>query len=222
MNNPEPEIFWSWFNDNQQSLRDGFMDTCIPSPGDDHQALMERAQALMEQIFAAVQKYDERLFPFGGIASDGKMELIITAEGQAEAFDSVRSLIANAPDNEDWRFIALKPLADMAGGIATADGSVEFNSLSFALVNSQRTEGTLNLLVILDSDELEVTDAEGFATINLLESILGEEDLTLRIDDLQIGTSAQVTEQTGGSIKTSPISELAGEFDSLIAAMPSN
>ena len=116
------ESFWTWFNDNQQSLRDGFLDTCIPSPADDQQAVLKKAQALMDQIFEAVQKYDERLYPFGGIAADGKMELIITAEGQVDAFDSVRSLIAKAPNDEQWRFTALKPRMGMAGDVATADG----------------------------------------------------------------------------------------------------
>ena len=100
--------------------------------------------------------------------------------------------------------------------------AVEFDKLSFAMTQSRETTGTLNLLVILESDDTEVTDAEGFATVNLLESILGEEDLALRIDHRQIVTSAGIAEQTDRKIKTSPISKLADEFDELIAGLTSN
>lgn len=92
----DPAVFWIWFADNQARFR--------TASGDEK-------ERLLDETLERLQAYSEDLYFEVGGAPGEPIELVVTAEGVAEAFGAVRALIAAAPAIEGWRFVALKPPA---------------------------------------------------------------------------------------------------------------
>ncbi|VUD58544.1 hypothetical protein TDB9533_02449 [Thalassocella blandensis] len=84
--------FWTWFK-KDLTLIESF------TPGDEE---------ILDLILHNLHRYNENLFFELGDMQKNK-ELVITAEGNIEHFDSVERLVNCAPELKDWTFTAFKP-----------------------------------------------------------------------------------------------------------------
>jgi len=89
-----PASFWQWFQANESRFRD------IEVP---------EKEELLDEFMEQLHEFSDDLwFELGG-HPDGPRELIITAEGNLDAFHEVRRLIGAAPLVPGWELIAFKP-----------------------------------------------------------------------------------------------------------------
>lgn len=84
--------FWQWFLKRQERI----------------EAFKEGSDQVIDELLSQLHKYNKHLFLELSVNSEIK-ELVITAEGDTEQFESVRNLIAKAPSLKNWKFTAFKP-----------------------------------------------------------------------------------------------------------------
>lgn len=179
--------FWSWFAKNQSVLVNEFGDF------DDHvepsREAVERIENILGEMTETLHKYDERLYPLCGLTPFGRIELIVTAMGDAEAFESADTLIDAAPDSEDWIFTSLKPRipgAELGLEVHTMDGKAGPDNIQFAI---READGERILVLVFDIEQDEVDEETAFIGLNLVEGLLGEQDLATGFDAIEAVTS---------------------------------
>lgn len=148
------ETFWSWFTQESQALREL-----------DPDAIAERIGAALEAEVGplGVEVSDEE--------EDGALDVVITAHRQALHFDTVKALVAKAPEVAGFRFIALKP-ANGFDFTLEVDG-VELDASALRFEPMLGTAG-VGLKVYLPDAAARDEDVKDLIWL-LLESGLGEE-----------------------------------------------
>jgi hypothetical protein len=152
------EEFWSWVKENRKNFVD------------------ESCEKYLDEFLMHLHIYDENLFfEIGG--NDDEREIIITALGNKEHFDSVYKLVGAAPVIEHWKITALKPAVSYQDRqfIANYYG-VELNTekMNFIpLVNSSKPN-LMGLRVLVNNfDQLKYeTFYEG--AVMVINTIVGE------------------------------------------------
>lgn len=194
--------FWTWFAERQDRLAGLLAET--GATGATTPALV----TFLDELTAALARYDDRIFPFCGIAADGVCELIFTAEGNAAAFPSVHRLVAAAPRDARWRFIPLKPRQVVSGPIAGTKARLDTDTIRYYL----NLEGDKPFILLLtpDLDTAHFEEAQ-FLGAMLLDSMLGEEDFARYVAGVAVVTLERF-EQTWGHAGE-PFANLLAEFD---------
>ncbi len=207
--------FWDWFGQHQQILVDEFNDVNVDLSDDEDgvaQQTFSRVEKVLDEMMVHLHKYDQRLFPYCGFSPEGEIELIVTAEGNVEAFESAYELIDEAPDYEGWKIMALKPravgLADDFE-IRTQEGEVVPGSIQYSII---KMEQETILLLVMESDEDEIAEEDAYMGVNLVEALLGEQDLATGFDAIDIVTTARY-EQLDQQWPLADLSSLTREFD---------
>lgn len=212
MSDTKSKAFWDWFAANQQVLAKEFTDLEDVDENDISEVTYAKVESVLGQMMEELHKYDDRLFPFCGLTDDGKVELIITAEGNVEAFSSAHSIVNAAPDFEKWDVIALKPrVGDPNDGFAiySTDGNVDDEMISYTIV---KANGENALLLVVPSKKDEPEEEAAFMAINMVESLLGEHDLATGFDAIDIITSKRF-EELDQDWQLKEVTELPAEYD---------
>lgn len=84
--------FWQWFLKHQNRI----------------ESFREGNDQVIDELLTQLHKYNKNLYLEISTNSEIK-ELVITAEGDSTQFESVRNLIAQAPNLKNWKFTAFKP-----------------------------------------------------------------------------------------------------------------
>ncbi len=173
---PKSVQFWTWFARNAEQLRHDFADAEAP----------EQIASVVERIRAELHRYDERLFPLIGLDEDDRPELIITAEGDAQAFLSVFELMKTAPKFEDWQIVPLKPRIGTCEGFRSIEVDGEELTLDDTrfVMSSNGTEVELAILIDDYADEAE--ERFRYMATTLVECLIGERDLATRVNALDV------------------------------------
>lgn len=198
--------FWGWFDEHKDWLREGPELALVRHGERATEALNER----MSELLRSLHRYDKRLMPLYGIADDGMAELIVTAEGQTEAFDRVFDLISQAPAFADWRIIPLKPRQPLP---ATLDGEtvkLDCEALHYALQADQNGKAAVLLLTEQATDD-NFIELQHLA-MKLAEVIFGEEDMALRVGQVAMVSHGRFA-VASPSTRIRPIECLVPEFD---------
>lgn len=132
----------------------------------------------------------DQLFFLTGGNQDGKMDLIITAEGNEEYFFLVESLVREAPSLENWNIIAFK---QPTGKSIIGYKDIELNSEEIyfdPLENKASSQIGLRLYVNnYDSDsKSDFLNAAYW----MLDSILGEKSVALDIGYVDVADLSSV------------------------------
>lgn len=178
------QTFWNWFS--QAKNKYLFIKDVNEKERD----------KLMGEFISELHKYDEHIFfEMGGRPGEKKMELIITAEGIKEHFQSVEYLVENAPEFEDWEVIAFKP--PMGTGFTARYQGYEFDpeKTIFIPLYSEAEPDSVGIMVCYPeyTEKERSTFLKG--TYLMLDVILGEKSTTLDIDYLEVGeTPADIGE----------------------------
>jgi hypothetical protein len=140
------------------------------------------AEAAAEVLDHGVAAIDERL---GAEVSDvdGTRQVVVTAGGDAEAFELARRLVAAAPALPGWSFVALRPAQGFDFEV-TAGGMVfDAKALSFQPLSEQEAPTQLAIRLLVPNPQLEEWSELG---LQIIETGLGEE-AAARIGYLEIG-----------------------------------
>jgi hypothetical protein len=170
------EVFWKWFKDNQAIVE-------AYKPGDEH---------TLENL----HKYNSSLFFEFSINSEPK-ELIITAEGDPEHFDSVISLVSSAPNIEGWKFIAFK-LAHGFDFITKYEG-VDYNpkEIWFLPLISKSNPSAIGLRMGIPSYDADLHQHSKSAMYIVLDGGIGEKKVIEHIHHLETGPLPKDPEAEG-------------------------
>ncbi|MDW3646586.1 MAG: hypothetical protein R8P61_05980 [Bacteroidia bacterium] len=167
------ERFWKWFAKNQQQF------LFITSVS------VEEKDRMLNEFLEELHKYDENLyFEMGGHPDDQKVELIITAEGNIEAFPSVELLVGKAPSFESWEVIAFKP--PMGTGFTTEYGGYSFDpeKILFIPLKNPDNPQAIGLKVCYPDYREEDRNIFINGSFIMLDVILGEKSCVEDIDYL--------------------------------------
>lgn len=203
--------FWDWFVSHEASIRAVIARAEALEGGDngDEQALANDLNRAVEELCDALERFDCRLAAYISARPDlaGKRELVISAEGDVQAFTTVRRLVAASPAIGEWQVTALKPREALVPVGIEVDGEMlSVDKISFALAYDN---GLVDILIVLDCDDIDIDEDTGVHVISLLEALLGEEDLATRVGGLGLETLCGVDR----AIELRPIGELPNAFD---------
>jgi hypothetical protein len=184
------EEFWSWFAYNEAMLF---------SFESDRNAVFIRLGAQMRKV------NEDLTFEFGPIDESGKREFIISAGGIKQAFPSVESLYASAPELQRWEFIKFRPRRTPLMDIELAGRSVKHDEVRFVLFPEDDQAGVLLLFDDYTESEKDFFAAVGFL---FLDQVLGEYDVETKVGPIQFeGSNSEYYDQSF------PLGALADSFD---------
>jgi hypothetical protein len=198
--------FWGWFEEHKDWLREGPELARVRNAARGTEALNER----MSELLRSLHRYDKRLMPIYGIASDGMAELIVTAEGQTEAFDRVFDLISQAPALADWRIIPLRPRQPMPDTLAGETVTLDCEALHYALQADDKGRAAVLFLTEQATDD-NFIELQHLA-MKLAELMFGEEDMALRVGQVAMVSHGRFA-IASPSTRIRPIENLIQEFD---------
>lgn len=120
--------FWLWFQQNEKSLRS--------SP-----------KKAAERIASALKKYDYRLGVEVSDDDEINWEVIVTAGGDPNAFQSTVTLVRKAPSVRGWKFISLKPPLGFDFMITTDKFNVDASKLLWESLGSSQKPKALGIRI---------------------------------------------------------------------------
>jgi hypothetical protein len=129
------------------------------------------AEAAAEVLERGVSAMDERL---GVEVTDegGTRRAIVTAGGDAEAFDAARRVVASAPAIPGWEFVALRPAQGFDFEVNAGGLVFDAKELSFQALTSEEAPTQLAIRLLVPNPWLEEWAEIG---LRVLETGLGEE-----------------------------------------------
>ena len=129
------------------------------------------AEAAAEELEKGVSAIDGRL---GVEVTDegGVRQVIVTAGGDAEAFDAARQVVAAAPRIPGWEFVALRPAQGFDFEVSAGDLVFDAKELSFQALTSEEAPTQLAIRLLVPNPWLEEWAEMG---LRILETGLGEE-----------------------------------------------
>jgi hypothetical protein len=133
------------------------------------------AEAAAEVLERGVSAIDERL---GVEVTDvsGTRQVVVTAGGDAEAFDAARRVVAAAPSIPGWEFVALRPGQGFDFEVTAGELVFDAKELSFQALSSDEAPTQLAIRLLVPNPWLEEWAELG---LRLLEDGLGEEAAAL-------------------------------------------
>ena len=174
-----PTSFWTWF----RGFAERISGDVIPDE-------------LQGELLSHLHCYDKRLY-FLVCTNASPCELIITVEGNRDAFQSADSLVAAAPQIDGWVFIALKP--PMGFDFRHKDGlvSLDVSKLWFKPMNSAADPSALGIVVAFPNADFVLENQSVDTAYTILESAIGERSCTDDIAHLAIADLPDEPESKG-------------------------
>ncbi|MGB0431118.1 MAG: hypothetical protein ACPGLV_11640 [Bacteroidia bacterium] len=175
MDSSQPESFWNWFIENQSQYL--FI----------KQVNEGERNRLLNTFLDKLHSYNENLyFEIGGNSIEHKVDLVISADGIIEHFDSVEKLVNKAPNLTDWNIIAFKPPKPEDTTLEVDGISFDAQKIIFIPLTSDDAPGSVAIRVCFaefNEDQIELYTS---ATFLLLDALIGEKETALKIDYLDV------------------------------------
>ena len=205
----EAARFWSWFAAHRQTyeaLISGM------ESGGGGQAPSPAIMSGIERLHEALGGYDERLkFEFGRDELK-RFDLVITADGDADAFDSVFKLVAAAPAIPGWVITPLKPRRPEALPAAEVEGQmVSSERFRFHASPDPDAPGKSVVIVLVDAPDIdERADLYDQLAYLSVDTQLGELDSVRLISGVMVVPLDMFRAESGHD--GAPITELGDAF----------
>ena len=191
-----PSQFWSWFAASEVALADAVVGE---EPMDPMNAINEKLKLFSSGMVAEVAINRE----------PGAMHtLVISADGRATLFPSVRALVAEAPSLTRFKALAFRPRR-------SGDSELNINGKTFAMADFfyrelGRSEGKLDVEVLVKGLTPATTEGATQAISLMLDGALGEFDAEAKLGEIRIAVlPAELP------VNAKPLNEIAKAVDSL-------
>jgi hypothetical protein len=181
-----PPQFWQWFKENNKAYL--FINQVEP----------EIKENLLNAFMERLHEYCDKLYFEIGGHPDEKQELIITADGNTDYFKQVEDLIMQAPQIEQWSFIAFIPPRDVYFQMNYEGVILKPEEMWFQPLIHQDDPSAIGLNICTRNYEL-VKNNEFFepAVYKILDTILGEKVSALDVDYVSFGQLPDDPEDEG-------------------------
>ncbi len=186
------EIFWKWFEKNEMKIFQFENDQ----------------ETILDSISEHLNLYHESLVFEISQETNGKREIIISADGIEELFPSVESLVKETPSLNRWSVIAFRPRMENYSDFGLTYSGKEFDPKKLWIY--YRVENGFFDLIIYFPDYIEdQRDTYVNAAYVLLDMALGEYDVVKSIRYIDFQKSPVNPKENG----LQPFSELRSVFD---------
>lgn len=156
--------FWKWFRNNSDRLFH----------------FEQEQDSLVQELTNQLQKvYKGLAFAFSNVKENGKREFIISADGRKELFPRVLRLVESAPSLDSWEIIAFRQPVGCFD-VNLGDRVLKHTDVYFIPLDEADKLG-----VKLYIREYDGSDIYKHACLILLDSILGEYDVEMKIGSIQ-------------------------------------
>lgn len=191
-------IFWNWFQDNNQTIKNLFNDTPENQKHISFWLSKNLSYYCKEIDFMIVLPVDK---------NKNKSEFIITANGNPEYFNQVIDLVDNAPKLKNWKFIAfIQPMERIDKLMKGLDDPYIFHEmtlkaseLTFLPLEYHELSQKVDIVVFLKRYNLYCgTKTLQEAIFIIMQDIVGEKSLYQNVNFVQL---AQEPDNTEGLIK---------------------
>ena len=182
--------FWAWFREN------------LP--------LIENFDRNQDQVLEVVRDQLDMVhqgltFELG-LADDGFLEFIVSADGVRERFPEVIRLVRAAPGIEGWRIIAFRPRSGTDSELTFAGIRLTADMLWFTL---EADDGVPGLVLFIDGLDDEDEDLVMGAVFLMLDMALGEYDVETKLGYIESHSMPENPDHLG----LHPFHELPAEVD---------
>jgi hypothetical protein len=187
-------IFWNWFQDNNQTIKNLIQETPINQK--------QICYWLNKQLDYYCKELDFMIvFPK---KENQKTELIITANGNPSYFNQVIELINNAPVLRHWKFTAfIQPTENIDKIIESLDEpyimqeiTIKTNKIKFLPLNYNNKIKQLNIVIYLKNYKIHCnTKMLQQAIYIILQDLLGEKSVYQNINFVQLAQFQNSTEE---------------------------
>ncbi|HEX4005644.1 MAG TPA: hypothetical protein VHX60_05690 [Acidobacteriaceae bacterium] len=147
----------------------------------------------MEQLHCV----DERLWIEMSRSSDPTREFIVTAQGNAEAFDIAESLIAAAPEMPGWQMTALKPATGFDFKTESEGLLLDSREMWFLPLENPDLPHSLGLRIGVQDLEPERNADVLNAVLMMLDTGLGERTAAIAIQHVEVSSLPPNPESLG-------------------------
>lgn len=197
------EVFWQWFAKNESTLSNYASDS-------------KSAERAISLVAKELNKVHPLAFEFGGGSGD-KLDFTISADGMKKDFPTVAALCKAAPQLPRWNIVAFRQRKEESGGVIHTHGvSVNIDECAFS---AERTEeGMVDLVLYMKGLTQDTYEAYGSAGFLILDSMLGEFDVTTKVGAIEFEV---LTDETMREKKLTPLRELRRIFDGMQTTSPS-
>lgn len=151
-----PSSFWHWFRGYAGRI-----------PIDDI------PDELQDELLSQLHAHDERLY-FLISTNSSPRELIITADGNQDAFSSARSLVAAAPTYEGWKVTALKPATGFDFRYTDGVIQLEVSKLWFRPIKPKESPSALGIVIGFPDADFVLENQSVDTAYTILEMAIGE------------------------------------------------
>lgn len=176
------EVFWSWFAANEGRYRD------IEVP--------EKEQ-LLDELLGRLQAFRSDLWFEVGGGPTAQRELVLTAEGRAEAFPALLELARAAPDIPGWQVVAFKQAQGFEFVTHYEDIVVAPEATWFMPLLSETNPRSLGLRLAFSHFESSKERQFLVAAYLMLEAGLGELAASQQIAHLEVCQAPSSPEASG-------------------------
>lgn len=177
--------FWNWFEENNHA----FLFT--------NEVEDNVKEKMLEDFINKLHEYNDKLFFQVGGMPGKDQELIITAEGDPEQFESVEKLIKHSPVIKYWIFIPFIQPVDDDNTIRYGNTEITRSDLWFMPLQSQSQLNDIGIRIgVRDYSSLDKNDIDN-AVFKMLDTVLGEKSFALDIDYLDIAELPLELEERG-------------------------
>ena len=187
-------IFWNWFQDNNQTIKNLKNETIINQK--------QICYRLAKQLGYYSKDLDFMIvFPK---KENQKTELIITANGNPVYFNQVEELINNAPALKHWKFTAfIQPTANIDEIIKGLDEpyvfqeiTIKTSEIKFLPLHYDANIKKLDIIIYLKNSTINCNTKTWQQVIYIiLQDVLGEKSLFQNINFVQLAQLSNVTEE---------------------------
>ena len=157
--------FWEWFLLNEAALYD----------------LENSKDPLLSELHQTLTQYYEGLtYQFSIKSPEGKKEFVISADGIAEAFPAVMSLVTAAPLFERWKIIAFRPRVSEEFELSMGTRVFTFDDFYFLHAMDVAT-----IALQMHIRDFEDTPEYQQAAFIILDNVLGEFDMETKVGHIE-------------------------------------
>jgi hypothetical protein len=160
-----PKRFWDWFSYHEKEFYD---------------INEENMNRIFDKVVKYLEKYNKYIgFEFTSELQDGKRELIVTADGVEELFDTVFTLVNAAPEKlkDRWIFTALRQPSNQELNINYQGITIQTKDIFYEIVESEENAEKWDILLHIKGMKLDRIDQLEFyeeITYIFIEDIIGE------------------------------------------------
>ena len=157
--------FWEWFQLNEDAFY----------------TLESSKDPLLNELHEVLTSYYEGLtYQFSIKSPEGKKEFVISADGIAEAFPAVETLVDAAPEFDRWQIIAFRPRVSEEFELSMGSRVFTFDDFYFLHAMDVAT-----IALQLHIRDFEDTPEYQQAAFIILDNILGEYDMETKVGHIE-------------------------------------